>query len=376
LAALRTIFRILLPLVLLSVAPAAAAFKYVEVGQEAPDFKLEAAGDDDPIQLKEHVGPKALAVVFWAAWSPRSQAMLNDLESLYRDRKEQGFAIIAVNVEHEEIDADERRKIEEMASNWSFPVALDDALGTYYLYGVVATPTLALVDEQGVVRYVRASYSTSARAEIREAVDGLLGLAGAETPRVAVKKRDYVPPKKATLHYQKASILLRRGMEKRAIRDLEKAAKIDPGWAEPRVLLARIYRSEARKKPSMLAKAEAVLRETRELQPHHLQTLASLAEVLVATGNSEEALQVADEAIALDPAYTPALLAKATSLRALARVDEAQSVVNEALELDPHNPGIWVEKGELAATRGHWEEAASALRKAVDLALITRSREG
>jgi tetratricopeptide (TPR) repeat protein len=212
--------------------------------------------------------------------------------------------------------------------------------------------------------------------EIQGAVDGLLGLGEADAPRVAVKTREYVPPKKATLHYQKAMVLVRRGMEKRATRDLEKAAKIDPGWAEPRVLLARIYRSEAKKKPKLLAKAESVLREARTLHPQHLQTLALLAEILVATGKNEEALEVAEEAIALEPAYTPALLAKARSFRAMGRLDEAQGVVQVAIELDPRNPEILREQGELAAARGHWQEAAGALRKAADLALTAQSREG
>jgi tetratricopeptide (TPR) repeat protein len=362
--------------VLLAVVPAAAAFKYVEVGQEAPDFSLPQVRGEETIQLQERLGKKALALVFWATWSPRSQTMLDDLNALYLERKAQGFAVLAVNVEHEEVSAEERKAIEELASGWSFPVVIDESLRTYHTYGVVATPSLALLDEAGLVRFVRASYSTSARIDIQEAVDSLLGLVAADAPKMIVKKRDYVPPKRATLHYQKAEVLIRRGMAKRAIRDLEKAAKLDPKWAEPRVLLARIYRAEARKKPRMLAKAETVLRETRELQPKHVQTLASLADILVATGKSQEAFDTAEQALALEPAYTPALVAKARSLRALGRLEEALKTLEEALELDPRNPDIFAEKGEAAAARGQWQEAAGALRKAVDLVFAARLREG
>ncbi len=358
-------------LVLLAVAPAAAAFKYVEVGQKAPEFALKTL-DGTEIRLAEKVGAKALAVVFWATWSPRSKALLQDLAAVYGDRHDKGFEVLAVNVDHEHLDAETRAAVEETASGLPFPVVVDEGLATYYAYGVVATPSVALLDDAGTVRYAFASYSTATKTDLKEAVDALLGIAPEATARVAVKKRDYVPPKKATLHYQKAQVLIRRGMARKAVRDLEKAAKLDPKWADPRVLLARIYLERSRKKPGLLQKAETVLREAREIQPKHLQTLGLLAEVLEAEAKHDEALGVAEEALAIEPAYTPALVVKARSLRTLGRHDEAAKAIDAALELDPRNPRVLAEKGEIAAAQGRWDEAAASFRQAVELAWRAR----
>ncbi len=359
----------------LAVAPAAAAFKYVETGQEAPEFTAPDLSGA-PVTSAPEPGDKAVAVVFWATWSPRSRAILDDLEKLYTEYRDLGFRVVAVNVDHEHLDDETRRAVEQAARAWSFPVVVDDGLAVYYEYGVVATPSVAVVDADGIVRFTRASYSTAAHLELREAVEGVLGVKPEAAARVAIKKRDYVPPKKATLHYQKAQILIRRGMAKKAVRDLAKAARLDPNWPEPRVLMARLYLGPARGKPGALERAEAALREARKARPEHVQTLALLAEVLVARGNHDEALAVAGDALAIEPAYTPALLARARSYRALGRVAEAEADVAAALEVDPRNPRVFFEKGEVAAARGDWQDAADAFRKAVELALSERSRKG
>ena len=359
----------LVALVLWAVAPAAAAFKYVEVGDTAAVFTLDSLAGD-PVSLADTVaGAKATAVVFWAAWSPRSKPMLAQLEELYRAHGEAGLRVLAVNVEHEELDAGGRAQVAAAAAGLSFPVLLDVGLATYNGYGVVATPTLALLDGEGRLRYVRASYSTSAKLEIEEQVLGMLGLAPEQTIAAQIEKRSYVPPKKATLYYQKAQVLIQRGRPQRAVRDLEKAAKLDPHWAEPRVLLARIYRGLAAKKPALLEKAAAVLAEAAQIQPEHLQTLTLYAAILVQLGRHRDALGAVERALAVEPAFTPALLAKAQALRAQGELDGARMALDEALSLNPRDPPALAEQGELEAASGNWAEAAAALRAATETAL-------
>ncbi len=360
---------------LLAVAPAAAAFKYAEEGQRAPEFGLQDL-KGATVRLQDRLGPKALAVVFWATWSPRSRTLLDDLEKLYAERRAQGLEVLAVNVDHEHLGAEDRRAVEELAAGWSFPTLIDEGLATYYAYGVVATPSLALLDAKGEIRFARASYSTSAREEVREAVDALLGIVDEKKAQVLAQKREYVPPKKATLHFQKAQVLVGRGMAKKSVRDLEEAAKLDPQWADPRVLLARVYLAEERGKSASLAKAEAALGEAIAIRPRHLQAHALLVEVRLALGKHAEALQAADETLALEPGYTPAILARAKSLRAVGRVAEARSALEAAQEADPRNPAVYAELGELLAGSGEWQKASDNLRRAVELALGARSGEG
>lgn len=373
--ALRRAAVLLVSALLLLVPPAAAAFKSVEVGDRAPGFVLRDLGGQE-VSLEARVGPRALAVVFWATWSPRSRALLDDMEGFYRERKEQGLEVLAVNVDHEHLSPEDRRAVEGMAAGWSFPVLVDEGLATYSAYGVVATPSVALLDERGEIRYARASYATGAREDLREAVDALLGIADEAKLRTVAQQREYVPPKRATLHYQKAQVLVGRGMARRAVRDLEEAAALDPRWAEPRVLLARVYWSEERGNPSALARAEGLLQEAVGLQPRYLRAQALLAEVRGALGKFEEALRSSEETLALEPGYTPAILVRAKSLRALGRLEEAQQALDEAMAADPHNPTVFAERGEVLAAHGRWREAGEILRRAVEMALGARGEEG
>lgn len=368
---MRRIYAGLALLGLLAGAPAVAAFKYVEEGQRAPDFTLRSLGGSS-VKLQDALGPKALVVVFWASWSPRSQPALDDLEALLKDRKDKGLAVLAVNVEHEAASAEELKAIAERASHWTFPVLVDEGLSVYSTYGVVATPSMAVLDPQGVVRYARAGYSSSAKEDLREAIDALLGLADERAERRGIKLRDYVPPKKATLHYQKALVLIQRGMGRKAVKDLEEAAALDANWPEPRVALARLLRAEGGRTPGARERAENLLREARAIRPRHVQTLSALAEVLEDQGKNAEALEAAQEALAVDGGFTPALLAKSRALRALGRPEEAEKAVEEALGLDPRSAAAHAERGEVAAARGDWAQAAASRRRAVELAMQSR----
>lgn len=349
-------------------APAAGAFKYVEEGQKAPDFTAKGLGGE-PLRLADRIGPKALVVVFWATWSPRSRPALDDLEALLKERGDKGLAVLAVNVEHEVVSPEERQVIASWAAHWSFPVGIDEGLSAFSSYGVVATPSLAVLDPQGVVRYARAGYSSSAREDVREAVDGLLGLAQERAARLGIKVRDYVPPKMATLHYQKALVLVQRGMARKAFRDLEEAAALDPAWPEPKVELARLLRAEGSRRPDARERAERLLREARAARPKHVQTLTALAEVLLDQGKNDEALGTADEALSVQAEFTPALVAKSRALRALGRPAEAEKIIEEALLLDPRSPANLAERADVAAAQGDWRQAAASLRAAVERAL-------
>jgi tetratricopeptide (TPR) repeat protein len=222
------------------------------------------------------------------------------------------------------------------------------------------------------VRFTRAGYSTSAKEDLREAIDAMLGLVEDKAEKLGIKLRDYIPPKKATLHYQKALVLIQRGMGHKAVKDLEEAASLDPNWGDPRLALARVLRSEAKKQPELRGRAEGLLREARAIRPKHVQTVAALAEVLVEEGKHEEALATAEDALALEPGFTPALVAKSKALRALHRPGEAMKAVEEALALDPRSPANHAERGEAAAAMGDWKQAAEALRRAVELGLERR----
>lgn len=365
-------------LLFLAVGQASGAFKNIAVDDKAFDFTLNSISGSS-VRLESELGQKALVLVFWASWSPRSAAILDDLESYYQKNSKNGLKVIAVNVEGENLTPETKSVISEMASKYSFIVAYDDGLEAFNSYGVVATPSLAILDETGVIRYERAGYSTSAKLDMYDALNERLGVVqeeGGDSGRIAVKMRSYVPPKKATLRYGKAQVLIKRGQAKKAVRDLEMAAKIDPDWVEPRFLLANVYLFLSKKNSSYLAKAEQTLNSALEINADHAPSLSLLAEISLLEKNFEDALNYSEKALAVDPSYVSAMLIKAGSLRGLGRLDEAYGVVEKAFELEPDNPRVFAERGELAAAKGEYEKAAESFRKAVERALQIIEQEG
>src|SRR5512139_933404 len=154
---------------------AAAAFKNVQAGAEAPPFRLkDLAGNE--VSLESYKSDNAVLVVFWATWSSRSLEELKDVQKLVAEFGPKGLKAVAVNVEHEHA-ADEDLKIirEKTASlNLSYPVVLDAGLETFRNYGVVAVPSTAVLGAGNILRDAHNGYPSFVFLELKGQVEGLL----------------------------------------------------------------------------------------------------------------------------------------------------------------------------------------------------------
>ena len=162
--------RILFLTILLSCLPALAQAT-VAVGEKAPAFELPTLPEGaTPLRLADFKG-KVVYVDFWASWCGPCRISFPVLESLRTEFNEQGFEVVAINVD--EFEEDALGFLEDLPV--SYPVVADPEGNTPQLYGILGMPTGFLVDRDGVVRRVhqgfRKSDSKKIRAEILELLE-------------------------------------------------------------------------------------------------------------------------------------------------------------------------------------------------------------
>lgn len=152
---------------LLSVGSAALA---VEEGQQAPDFTLPDIAEGKPAITLSALRGKTVYVDFWASWCApclRSMPLINELYAKYR---EQGFEVIAINVD----DPIEDGREFLLDTPLDYLIAADtkgEMLGAYAVRGM---PTSFLIDRDGVVRMVHVGFRDNDIVIIEDAVRSLL----------------------------------------------------------------------------------------------------------------------------------------------------------------------------------------------------------
>jgi cytochrome c biogenesis protein CcmG/thiol:disulfide interchange protein DsbE len=148
-------------------APARA----IEPGVEAPAFRLpDAAGDT--LALADYAGA-VVYIDFWASWCGPCLISFPVMERLQQQYAEQGFTVLAINVDQRRQDADAFLRKRSVG----FPVLFDSQGSTPAAFGIKGMPTSYLVDGDGKVIHVHEGFKRSDGARIEKAVRAALGLA-------------------------------------------------------------------------------------------------------------------------------------------------------------------------------------------------------
>lgn len=129
-----------LSLLLLSCRDGVAANK-----PEKVDFRLKAV-DGRTIGPKDYQG-QVVVVDFWATWCAPCHVQARILEPIHRDYKGKGVQFLAANVGEDE------PTVRSFLKNkpFPYPVLLDPKDEVSSRLGVVALPTLMIIDKQGKV---------------------------------------------------------------------------------------------------------------------------------------------------------------------------------------------------------------------------------
>jgi len=359
---------------LFAIPHAGAAFKYLKTGMEVPDFSLKELGGAEH-SLAEVKGQPATLIVFWATWSPRSEPALADAEKLYEEYGEKGLRVLAVNVNRVSLGPQDRSEIEAMREKLGLkiPIVVDAGLEAYSTFGVVATPSLAVLDAEGKIVHEAASYLARTGDGVRESVEILLGVREAPAADAVAAAPAYKPDTIALRHYNFGRTMFQRGNRDKAMDQLEKAAEADPKYAAPRVFLGQLLLARHREKD--MARAEELFAEAVELAPEDVAALTGHGEALLETGKTEEAVAVFQKAVAADPTYTPAVSSLALALAKQGKAAEAEAQFKAALELNPVDPGTYRRRGESFEATGDLKGAAADYRRTIEI-LMNLPRTG
>jgi tetratricopeptide (TPR) repeat protein len=95
------------------------------------------------------------------------------------------------------------------------------------------------------------------------------------------------------------------------------------------------------------AKAQAVCARILQIDPNNLAATIAMSLAAAALGDTNQALQWADQAIQLSPASAQTHLAKANALLAGERDAEALDALLEASRYDPKNAGLHLQIGDV-----------------------------
>ena len=136
-------------------------------GQPAPDFEAKML-DGSTARLSDYRG-KPVWLSFWASWCPPCRAENPDVDAIYREMKDRGLVMIAVDMG--ESPAEIRSYLE--STGYTFPVALDTGYAITSLYQVNGIPTHFFIDRDGVISEMRVG--TIDRGATRAKLEQLLG---------------------------------------------------------------------------------------------------------------------------------------------------------------------------------------------------------
>lgn len=294
-----------------SVSGAAAAFRNIKVGDPALPFNLKDL-DGREHSLNTYSEAESVLIFFWATWSQRSLTELADL-SKFQDRYgEKGLQILAINVENQELDDGEISNIRSIIqeNDIKFPVLIDRGLKTYNEWGVIATPTTALVSSDGVITFDLSSYPTSGYVDMDTAIRKTLGIY-TENVQEAEAAVSYEPTREALLHFGLGKRHAEKGFMTKALPELEKAAEADSGWAQPQMYLGYVHSR---------------------------------------TGDKTQAMASLDRAFILDPDITEIRWLRAYLMTTDEKVDDALALLlgkefaDKTNKADPSGPGTLAEE--------------------------------
>lgn len=347
---------------------AAAAFKNVQAGTEAPAFKLADLSGND-VSLDSFKGDNAVLVVFWATWSARSLDELRDVQKLIAEFGPRGLKAVAVNVEHEHATDDDLRVIKEKAAalRLTYPVLIDKGLDTYRNYGVVAVPSTGVLARGNILRDAFNGYPSSVFLELKGQVEDLLGLRPKEAAVAAKADTSHKPTRAALLNYNLGRRLYAFGMPDKAEPKLRSAAAADPEWAAPNILLGEVLLSRSKKDPGKVAEAKKAFEAAVASEEGNVVARTGLARVYWSSGQGTEAEREVDAALKSGGTYPPALLLKASILARKGDVAGAGKLVREAIELNPKDPATHALAGRAYEEAKDLVKAAAMYRKAWEL---------
>jgi len=139
-----------------------------DIGRSAPTFNTTSL-DGQPISLQGLRG-RVVLIDFWASWCTPCREEFPELETLYRNLRQQGVEIVAISVDRD------RENVDAFLAKHpvSFHIVHDPGKVLASQFSPRAMPTLYILDQSGVVRYVHLGFQRSYIQKYQEEIALLL----------------------------------------------------------------------------------------------------------------------------------------------------------------------------------------------------------
>jgi peroxiredoxin len=116
----------------------------LQAGAPPPEFRLTSLAGGE-IAFPAQTAGQIVAIRFWADWCPFCESEMTQLEPVYREYRDRGLRILAVNVRQDAATA--QRFVGKLGI--SYETLLDSDGRVARSYGVLGLPTTFFVDRDG-----------------------------------------------------------------------------------------------------------------------------------------------------------------------------------------------------------------------------------
>jgi len=331
----------------------ASALRELQEGMGIPHFSLTTI-EGKKVNFENVKGKKGTVIIFWQTTTGNSLKALDYLRREADVWRSKGMEIIAINVEAQVLSTEEVIKIREMAAVYPFPFFLDEGLYLFDLFGVIALPTLILVDEKGIIQKEISGFPLVGVAQFFEEVAYFLG------KKRETAKETYRPDRKAVLFYQMGLNQEKRGNLEQAMNYYERAILADGKYISPYRRLTEILlrRDEKEKVKMLLTKAPG------ELKKNPLFSVC-LGMLSFHEGNLREAKQLLEESLNYEE--TPEIfLYLGFVLYREADTKGAETNFAHALEMSNRAPEILYKIGKFLINEGRYDKGLPYYREALE----------
>jgi peroxiredoxin len=135
----------------------------------APDFELRTPAGES-IRLSDLRG-QAVLINLWATWCPPCRAEMQSIEKVYREYKDQGFTVLAVNMTYQDDPLSVMPFVNEQGL--TFPILLEETGEMAKAYQLRSLPSSYFVRKDGIINEVVIGGPMS-EALLRTRIEGIL----------------------------------------------------------------------------------------------------------------------------------------------------------------------------------------------------------
>lgn len=141
----------------------------VAPGKPARDFRLDTL-TRDRFYLNQHRG-QVVVLVFWATWCASCKQELAALQPFVQQYPQEKLLIAAICTNPENLDT-----VKAIAQDLglTYPVLLDRGAKVFQQYHQRGYPATIIIDQEGIVSFVRPGYSPTFMKQIKMTVENLL----------------------------------------------------------------------------------------------------------------------------------------------------------------------------------------------------------